>query len=65
MTFLLFIHVEAINVHQWSKCIVILFVHPYAICEPWIEFNNLLSYNSITFFGNDDLNPCKPPSNNY
>jgi hypothetical protein len=34
-------------------------------CEPWIEFNNLLSYSSITFFGNNDLNPYKPPSNNY
>jgi hypothetical protein len=34
-------------------------------CEPWIKFNNLLSYSSITFFGNNDLNPYKPPSNNY
>ncbi len=34
-------------------------------CEPWIEFNNLLSDSSITSFGNNDLNPYKPPSNNY
>ncbi len=31
MTFFLFVYVEAINVHQWSKCIVIFFIHPYAI----------------------------------
>jgi hypothetical protein len=61
-----------INLHVLGNVIPIMTIEinikvhwTYDICEPWIKFNNLFSYSSITFFGNNDLNPYKPPSNNY